>query len=284
MKKVIILIGIVGLISVSVQFETKAQIIDGAYNREDFSKRKPVSLPYVREADVIWSKKIWRIVDLREKINLPLFFPTKEIEGRISLFNLFMKGIENEQITAYDARTDDEFKVPMTFEQVKEQLGATTRTRAVRNIMTGESENKTVTGEIRSEEIKQFMLKEEWYFDKQSSSMSVRIIGICPIREFYREEDANQSDLQRSQAFWIYFPEARNLLATHAVFNPKNSSQNMSFDELLIKRKFSSYIIKESNNFNNRGISAYLTGREAMLESQKIENEILNFEQDLWEY
>lgn len=283
MKKTLLFIGILALLAVSKQ-ESKAQIVDGAYQRTDVHDRKPTPLPYVREADVMWRKKIWRIIDLREKINQPLYFPTREIDGRNSLINLLLKGIESGKITAYDAKNDDEFKVPMTYEQVKAAFGATTRTRKVRNVDTGEMEEKNVEGEIRPEEVKQFMVKEEWYFDKQTSTMNVRIIGICPIQEFYRDEDVNQENVQRRQVFWVYFPESRDMLASNDVFNPQNTARNPSFDDIFIKRKFNSYIVKEENIYNNREISQYLTSKDAMLESQKIENSIFDYEQNLWEY
>jgi len=284
MKKIFVFLGIMIFVLTAFQYEVKAQIMDGAYKRENLSKRKPVPLPYVREADVMWSKKIWRVIDLREKMNQVLYFPTKETEGRLSLINLLLRGIEDGQLTAYDARNDDEFKVPMAFDQVKETFGAAARTRKVRDPMTGDYVEKVIEGEIRGEEVKQIMIKEEWYFDKQTSTLNVRIIGICPIQEFYREEDINQEDVQRRQVFWIYYPEARGLLASNGVINPNNTARNLSFDDLFIKRRFNSYVVKESNTFNNRSISNYLSGKDAMLESKRIENEIFNFEQDLWEY
>ncbi|MDP2888925.1 MAG: gliding motility protein GldN [Bacteroidota bacterium] len=284
MKRYLVLFGLlVGLLG-SIALETKAQIIDGAYVRTDAYKRKPTPLPYVREADVMWSKKVWRIIDLREKMNQPLYFPTKEVDGRRSLVNLFIEGIKDGKITAYDAKNDDEFKVPMTFEQVKEAFGATTRTRKVRDVDTGELVDRVVAGEVRSEEVKQFMLKEEWYFDKQSSTLNVRVIGICPIQEFYRDDDTNQEDVQRRQVFWIYYPEARELLAANEVFNSQNTARNSSYDDIFLKRRFNSYIVKEANIYNNRDISQYLVGKNAMLESKRIEKAIFDYEQNLWEY
>jgi gliding motility associated protien GldN len=284
MKKVLVFIGVMALLVVATNQEAKAQIVNGAYNRTDLSNRKPTTLPYIREADVLYRKRVWRIVDLREKMNQPLYYPTKAIEGRLNLVNLLVKGIKDNKITAYDAKNDDDFLVPMTFEQVKEAFGATTRTVKVRNIDTGEMENKPVTGEIRSEEVKQFMIKEEWVFDKQSSSMNVRIIGLCPIQEFYRDEDVNQENVQRRQVFWIFFPEARNLLATNGVFNSQNTARDASFDDVFLKRIFNSYIVKEENVYNNRDISQYFSSKDAMLESKRIENSIFDYEQNLWEY
>ncbi len=284
MKNLVVFFGLLFFLFGATTQETKAQIIDGAYVRNDVYKRKPTPLPYVREADVMWSKKVWRIIDLREKMNQTMYFPTKEVDGRRSLVNLFLEGIKDGKITAYDAKNDDEFKIPMTYEQVKEAFGATTRTRKVRDVDTGELVDRVVSGEVRSEEVKQFMLKEEWYFDKQSSTLNVRVIGICPIQEFYRDEDINQESVQRRQVFWIYYPEARELLAANEVFNSQNTARNSSYDDIFLKRRFNSYIVKETNIYNNRDISQYLKGKNAMLESKRIEKEIFDYEQNLWEY
>ncbi|WP_372773940.1 gliding motility protein GldN [Mangrovibacterium sp.] len=284
MKKLTVAIGLIICALCFSGTASQAQIVDGAFQRVDISKKKPMQFPYVREADVMWSKKIWRIIDLREKMNQTLYFPTVETNGRNSLTNLMLKAIEDGLLTAYDARTDDEFKIPLTFEQVKEAFGATTRTRRVRNLETGEFEDRVIAGEVRGEEVKQIMVKEEWFFDKQTSTMNVRIIGICPIQEYYRDEDINRENVQRRQVFWIYYPEARELLASSAVLNTRSTTHTMSFDDLFIKRRFNSYVVKESNVYNDRAISQYLSGREAMLESKKVEQEIFNYEQDLWEY
>lgn len=284
MKKILVFFGVLALLLVATKQEAKAQIIDGAYKREDLKDRKPTPLPHLREADVMWRKKVWRIIDLREKINQPLYFPTKEVDKRYNLVNLMIQGIKDGKLTAYDAKNDDEFKVPMTFEQVKEAFGATTRTRKVRNVDTGELQDKVVAGEIRAEEVKQFMVKEEWYFDKQTSTMNVRVIGICPIQEFYRDEDTNQENALHRQVFWIYYPEAREIFAANEVFNAQNTARNLSFDDVFLKRKFNSYIVKEENIYNNREISQYLGSKDAMLESKRIENSIFDYEQNLWEY
>ena len=283
MKKLVIFIGIFALVMGLTNKNAYSQIINGAYQRRDVFQRKPLSLPSVREADVLWSKKIWRIIDVREKINQPMYFPTTEMDGRVNLVTLLLEGIESGQITAYDARNDDDFNLPITYSDVKDRFDAVSTTQQVRNFDTGEMEERTVVSEINTEEVKQYMIKEEWYFDKNNSTLNVRIIGICPIRLFVRADDPS-GQVQRTQTFWIYFPEAREILASNEVFNPENDAQKMSYDDLFIKRYFSSYIIRESNTYDNRAISQYLEGKEAMLESERIENEIFNFEQDLWEY
>lgn len=283
MKKIVVYIGVVVFLFSLGGKQGNAQIVNGAYKRTDVYQKKPMPLPAVREADVFWSKKIWRVIDLREKMNQPLYYPSQEMDGRVNLINLLLDGIKNGQLTPYDARVDDDFKVPMTYEQVKEAFGAKATQEEKIDFDTGERTTVTIQGEIRPNEIKQYMVKEEWYFDKQTSTLNVRIIGICPIREFVRENDTS-GEVQRQLVFWIYYPEARPLLSTNLVLNPYNDARLMSFDDLFIKRLFNGYIVKESNVFNNRNISAYLTGKNAMLESKRIEEKIFNYEQDLWEY
>lgn len=283
MKKLVVYIGVVLFLLAFEGKQAGAQIVNSAYKSNDMSEKKPMPLPSVREADVFWSKKLWRIIDLREKMNLTLYYPTNEMDGRQNLISLLLEGIENGQITPYDARLDDDFKVPMTYEQVQDVFGAEATTEETVDFDTGERKEVVIEGEIRPNEVKQYMVKEEWYFDKQSSTMNVRILGICPIREFVRENDAS-GEVQRQKVFWVYYPEVRDLLATKEVMNPYNQAQSMSFDDLFIKRFFNSYVVKESNVFDNRDISAYLSGKEAMLESKRIEEEIFDYEQDLWEY
>ena len=283
MRKLIVYVGIVAFMFSFVSKQANAQIINGAYQRRDIIQKKTMPLPMVREADVFWSKKVWRIIDLREKMNLPLYFPSEEMDDRVNLISLLLEGVKSGQLTPYDARLDDDFKVPMTFAQLQEAFGAQTTTEEKIDFDTGERTEVVVEGEILTNEIKQYMVKEEWYFDKQTSTLNVRIIGICPIREYTREGDTS-GEVQRQKVFWIYYPEARDLLATNLALNPYNDAHQLSFDDLFIKRFFNSYIVKESNVYNNRDISAYLSGKEAMLESKRIENVIFDFEQDLWEY
>lgn len=283
MKKLVVYLGVVVFLLIAAKKQSDAQIVNGAFKRTDIIQKKPMPLPSVRESDVFWSKKIWRIIDLREKINLPLYYPTVAMDGRMNLISLLLGGIENGQITPYDASLDDDFKVPMSFEQVKASFGAEATTEEKIDFDTGERTMVTIQGEIRPNDIKQYLIKEEWYFDKQNSTLNVRIIGICPIREFIRAGDAS-NQVQRQKLFWVYYPEARPLLSTNLVLNPYNSAQQVSFDDLFIKRAFNSYVVVQENVYNNRDISAYLSGKEAMLESKRIEEEIFNYEQDLWEY
>ncbi|MGQ1891744.1 type IX secretion system ring protein PorN/GldN [Thermophagus sp. OGC60D27] len=270
--------------------------IDGLFERKHVKNRKPIPYPSIREADVLWSKKVWRIIDLREKMNLPLYYPTTPMDGRYSLIDLLLKGVVGDNpndgklgsITAYSPDANDEFKVPMTDEsEILKRLGAGVEKRMVTKADGSQSEEDIVVGP-KTLEVKQVMVKEMWYFDRNYSRLDVRILGLCPIREYVDENfqgaDGIEGGVVKTLVFWVYFPEVRDLFAQHEVFNPRNDAQRRSFDDIFIKRYFGSYVAKEANVYDNRGIQEYTVGKEAILESKRIENEIFEWEQDLWEF
>ena len=280
MKTKIILIAVFCTIT-NIVFAQRFDPLDGGY------LPKPVPYPYLREADVMWSKTVWRIIDLHEKINLPLYYPTVKIEGRYSLIDLLLYGIKNEGIVAYSPDEDSEFSNPLSWKDVENRFGVTNDTFQIENPETGLVESKIIKNEINTAEVKKIMLKELWYFDKQRSKLEVRIIGLCPIREYEKtesNEENEESELKQKKIFWFDFSSVRFLLASHYVFNQFNDIANISFDNLFFKRRFSSYIYKESNVYNNRTIGEYKTGLDEMLESEKIQNDIFVMEHDLWEH
>jgi gliding motility associated protien GldN len=144
-------------------------------------------------------------------------------------------------------------------------------------------ETKVIGGERKSDEVKQILVKEIWFFDRNYSRLDVRIVGICPIRE-YVQSDGGQDQVVKKQTFWISYPQVRNLFARHEVFNTKNDAQRRTFDDIFVKRFFGSYIVREANVYNNRRIEDYAVGLDAMLESERIKSEIFTFEHDLWEF
>lgn len=253
--------------------------IDNIVEKEHVSNKKPVPYPSLREADILWSKRIWRIIDLRERMNLPLYYPITPKDDRYSLISILLYGIQHEGLPVYSIN-DDEFKIPISYEMVNERMGATDEVTEIFNPETNLYEEVTYTREVRVEEVKQIMVKEVWFFDRNYSRMDVRIIGLCPIREYVDEN----GEVVRRQTFWINYPEARNLLARYEVFNAGNDAQRRSFDDIFIKRYFGSYIVQEANMYDNRSIESYAVGVDARLESERIKNEIFNFEHDLWEF
>jgi len=262
-------------------------VLDGVFVRKRVAERKPVPFQYIREADAMWSKKIWRKMDMREKMNHKFYYPERKMvaEGRYSLIDLLMHSIENEGLTAYDPNADefDEFKAELSLDEIKVRFGAEDQILEVED-ENGNISKKKIAGTYSSQEVKEYLLKEEWFFDRQRSVMEVRIVGMCPIRYYYKPEDVEQENVQKKKLFWIYFPEARKVFSNHMILNPYNDAQHLTFDDVFVKRYFSSYIFQESNMFNNRQIDQYTMGVECVWESDRIKSTIMNFEIDLWEY
>lgn len=284
-RRIIFSVLIIAAVFYSTTGIAQTSTLEGIYKKEHIASRKPVPYQFLREADVMWSKTVWRNIDLREKMNLPLFYPTTKIQGRMSLIDLLLYGIDHEGLRAFTTNNNDyEFKQPMTRDEINERFDAKPKTQMITDPETGEWKEVVIPAEIRSWEVKEYILKELWFFDKQRSVMEVRIIGICPVRIYFKEEDVEQLEPKKMRLFWVYFPEARSIFANHEVFNQYNDADKMTFDDLFAKRFFSSYVIKESNTYENRWISDYSSGIESLLEADRIKQEMFNFEHDLWEY
>jgi gliding motility associated protien GldN len=252
----------------------------------------------VREADVSWERTIWRIVNLREKMNHPLYFPTKPIGDRKSLVKLMIDVLQNPEpehpVYAYNPSPnsyDYEFSQPMSTLDVMKKIKPDTVTEPKRDSITG-AITQVVTGvNINLEEITRLLVKEKWYFDRRYSTMKVRIIGLCPVRVAPRmimdpitREETPTGEIEQEMLFWIYYPEIRYYLSRNFTFNPNNDAQPVSFDDLFMQRHFGSYIYRESNVYNNRDVISYATGMDAMFEAERIKQEIFEWEHDLWEY
>ncbi len=292
MRKLLLLVIIIVISSVAFSQQKQSDVLDGVYVKEHVPARKPVPYHHLREADMMWGKKLWRMLDLREKINHPLYFPTKKMDDRYSLIDLLIYGVENEGLTVY-SDIDDEFTTPITVAQMNAALGGGVDSIQVENPETGALELKVVPRERKTNEVTRYLMKEYWYFDKQRSMLEVRIIGLCPIRMYAKEatlneeggkDEGEEKELQMKQVMWVYFPAARPLFANHEVFNPYNDSERRTFDDVFFKRRFSSFIYQETNVYNNRFIWLYKQGLDAMLESERIKDFIFKFEHDLWEY
>ena len=299
---------------------TETGIIDGVYIQTNIPTKKLIQYEYVREADVIWSKRVWRTIDLREKINHSLYYPLDYFDSernwvknssRWSLWTIIRTGILSGNLTVYSpynplkytVRDGDEFKYPIlpvpgknyyTDKQYREELlfylgelGAESDV-PLKDIYGYDSVNEfdeyvyppRDTSYYTSKDIQQYRLKEDWFLDKERSIMDVRIIGIAPV--IYKK-DPNGLITGKEELFWLYFPECRYVFNNYFVYNEHNDARWMSFDDLFWKRRFASTIDKQSNVYD-RDVEKYRVGVDALLESQKITEDIRNIEHDIWSF
>lgn len=254
----------------NLSFAQTRAIKDELLASDQLLERRVLPYPPLREADILWEKRIWQVIDTREKMNHVFTAP-----GR-SLFQIIANAAAKGDITTY---ADEQFTIPLSPTALKQTLFQSDTFEIV-HPETYEVTFQILSNDISPEEIVRYRIKEVWFFDARTSSMKVRILGIAPIRSVYRENGVLQYE---TPLFWIYYPHCRELLAQHAVPNGKNDRAVLSWENLLEMRMFSSYIYKESNTKNER-LQDYLSGRELLVESNNIKQEILNFEQDLWSY
>lgn len=265
------------------EIQAQNRVLDGVFIKETSPTRRVVPYPHVREADVMYYKRVWREVDVREKMNHSLYYPLQPIQEigfvRMSLYDILKQAIEEGTITAYDAN-DAEFTVPLTKTEVEDILSEETVFTDI-DLETGMEREVTTTSFIRASQISKFWIKEDWFFDRERSVMEVRIIGILPI---INALDENGNIRGPQGLFWVYYPEARYVLANHEVYNRQNDAARLTFTDLFKKRIFSSYIRQETNVYDNRPLADYTSGIETLLEARRIQEEIVYFEHDLWQY
>lgn len=187
------------------------------------SRPFPMSAVYVREADVMWSKRIWRVIDLREKMNLPIYYPEEPTVCLMSLFDVLKCALLNNDLQAFSNPIfDDEFTSPMTKDEVTKLLVSWDSTHQSEDVNNpGEYIYVPLKTEIKAANIRQYWIKEDWYFDKQRSVMEAKIVGICPLAEKISESG---EVIGVKPLFWIYFPDARPFLAKAQVFNRDRKS------------------------------------------------------------
>jgi len=246
-----------------------SNVLDGAYVKESNITKRVVPYPALREADVMYTKRIWQEMDLREKINHPYYYPVQPIADRKNLFDVLRTALLFDgSLVAYGGGPtgeDDEFRYPLSQEEINEILNPTV-TFNKRNSETNERYDSLGTMAIESQAVTKYLIKEDWIWDRQRGERYVRIIGIAPrIEEF--DEDGISKGFKT--LFWLYYPECRYVLANADAFNPMNDAQRRTYEDLFQKRFFSSFIIKESNVYD-RKISSYAKGLDALAESERI--------------
>jgi gliding motility associated protien GldN len=255
---------------------------DNAIERQLVKDRTPLAYEHIREDDAVYKQRVWREIDTREKMNLPFRYAAKEDNGDQRFISILFNSIQAGDVTAFSGE-DDRFTTPMTKEQVSGII-----TGGMDTVPVMDMEGNIVKYEVRSKQIDpdsiyRFKLKEEWIFDKESSRMFVRILGIAPVMMKYTSTGIPIGDVT---LFWAYYPDLRPTLAKYEVYNGKNFAGRMSWEELFESRFFSSYITKSTldNPFDVSLRQFIKDPLFRLLEGENIKEKIFNYEQDLWSH
>ncbi|MAU63167.1 MAG: gliding motility protein GldN [Flavobacteriaceae bacterium] len=229
---------------------------------------------FIDDRDILWSKIVYEKIDLNERLNFPLLFPIDDElyeNTRKSLWRVLKENILNGNITKIYSDVNDNFRYPLSPDEVKDIVAT--------KVDFGDGE--LIPKEVGSDDITGYRIKGMWYFDKRRGELMYRLLGLMPIGEDLKNLDGDEE--KKTNLFWIWYPSIREILHQELVFNDTSNANRISFDQLLLSRRFSSYIYKEDNLYGDRPIQAYKKkGLESILESERIKKEILDFEQDLW--
>jgi gliding motility associated protien GldN len=251
--------------------------LDGYFKKSNIENAKVTPYPNLRESDVSFQKRVWREIDLRERMNRYLGSPKQR------LIDVLLSAVDAGELTAYDPTPSaddpggDKFLVPLAPGKARSRMADSTVVDKFDK--DGNKIGSTlVRGEFDPDSVVKFRLKEDWIFDRQRSVFEPRIIGIAPM---VKVKVGNNVDYQ--PAFWIYFKDARQILATKEVSSNTNDNTGLSFDDVFVKRIFTSYIVKESNDKDER-IKDYATGIDKLYEAERIKKSLQDWELNLWQY
>ncbi len=257
---------------------------DNAFDKSSLNARTPLPYEHLRADDALFAEKVWRELDLREKMNHPFRYEAESDNGSQMFVNILLKAVNSGEVTAF---ADDRFTTPMTMAEIQQltvgsadtvpQVDPNDPSKVIRYVVTRSSFNAKSVNKIR--------IKEEWVFDREASRYFCRILGISPLKTQYFPN--GQERPGSTPMFWVYYPDMRPILTKYEVYNPKNmGNSRMTWEELLESRMFSSYITKSTlDNAANRTIRQYIKDPIlALLEGENIKDKIFNYEQDLWSY
>lgn len=297
--KNVILIGVVAFMPVSIM--AQANILN-AKEPEDIGKKTeaqkaldndaPLEYGYVDDRDILWSKTVWEVIDLNERVNFPLYYPTDTIgigADRRSLYDVLIKNIKNGGLS--DIYVDSYFSEKRKFSELSATLQSVDTTDyGYEQINSGEaiSPEFIIRRDLSAADIQEYRIKGIWYFDKRQGELKYRLLGIAPVApdvNFIDDESMDPSDAL-VELFWVWYPSARQILHDAKVFNQRNSAQPISFDMLLNARRFNGVIYKEDNVYGDRKVKDYIADNALfqLLEAQRIKEGIRDHEQDMWAY
>ena len=253
-------------------------------SRKGVKERLPLPYENLREEDALFSEFVWEEIDAREKINRTFMYQSYDENGDQRFFAVLLRAIEKDGVVPFST-VDDRFTTPLSLDEVNASLKGSLDTQLVQNVLDPNVYDTSIIYNTNlapnPDSIYTFRLKEQWIFDSKTSRMYSRIIGIAPIAAIQIGNKVVKRPL-----FWIYYPELRTSLAKAEVYNPRNISSRITWEELFESRYFNGYVVKSTlDNYNDKMLNALFKDPiKRLQEGEKIKQKIFDFEQDRWVY
>ncbi|HSN59971.1 MAG TPA: gliding motility protein GldN [Ferruginibacter sp.] len=271
--------------SLPIKMVKKSLRPDEAVETTVLRDRTPLAYEHLRADDAVYRHKIWREIDTREKINLPFRYSADENNGNQRFISILLQAIQDSVVTVFSS-VDDRFTTPMTKSEVGKVISGDPVDVPIYDENGNLTGTKQMVNDINFDSFYKFRIKEEVIFDKESSRLFWRILGIAPVKNVVTSQGVN---LGESELFWVYYPDMRETFAKYEVYNGKNFGARMSWEELFESRMFYGRIIKSTiDNPYDQFIKNYKglneNGILQLLEGENIKDKVFNYEQDLWSY
>ncbi|RKS97281.1 type IX secretion system ring subunit PorN/GldN [Chryseobacterium defluvii] len=265
------------------------------------NKVKPLEYGFVDDKDILKSMFVWEVIDMNDKINQPFYYDNPD--GLLStptrsLYQLLLDAALSGEIKeVYD---DENLSIKLSPEGIQKRLEAIVIDDAAIDILNSgrqltEQEKKEYTDHIKTttDKVKVLKIMGMWFIDKRDGQMKYRPLALSamgPDPSIQGKVGPDGMPLAGADElidlFWIYYPSARDILANNYVYNKKNSAADLSFDDIINARRFSSIIYKSSSGLGDGVIKDYIpkNAEEQLEESDRIKEQILQMENDMWNY
>ncbi len=263
-----------------------------------------------RRDDIVWSRIIYRIIDMREKQNSQLYFPVTPTVKYKNLLRVILEATVNDTLKGYEKKDEDIQpawnKEPICKEKFADFFidcdwdSTDAKIRKTSVIKNDPITNKPIINEYAygsySKNSLKYIIQEIVFFNKHYSKMYSKIIAIAP---YYSKNEINLTKLnlggiaktdesiwnyfQSSVVCWFLYDELRPYIAKELIVPNGNENQRMTFDDFFTQRLFYSYLLGDSNMFDKMLLQTYSDPVSLRREQQRIEYELMNIEQDIWE-
>jgi gliding motility associated protien GldN len=263
-----------------------------------------------RRDDIVWSRIVYRIIDMREKQNSQLYFPITPTVKYKNLLRVILEATVNDTLKGYEKKDEDiqpawnkapickekfaDFFIDCDWDSAEQKIR---KTPLVKNdpITNKPIVNDYAFGSYSANSLK-YVIQEIVFFNKHYSKMYSKVIAIAP---YFSKNEINLTKLntggiaktdegiwnyfQSSVVCWFLYDELRPYIVKELIVPNGNENQRMTFDDFFSQRLFYSYLLGDSNMFDKMLLQTYSDPVSIRREQQRIEYELMNIEQDIWE-
>lgn len=244
-----------------------------------------------RAEDITWSRVVYRVIDMRDKQNFQLYFPTRPSNQHQSLFRVMLNAVVG-GINVYarnprDIKPEfdnllngDELSRIFAYDEIMDnnliQVDPITEERSLNQ----DQYMRYIRNQLK------FLIQEVIFFDTHTSRLYSKIIAIAPMYALHPDNMVSNDSMayfRNSVLCWFSFDELRPFLMKHLIIPDGNNSQKMTFDDFFSQKLYSSYLLGDSNMYSRMLLEYSVDENVLKAEQKRIETELMNIEQDLWE-